>query len=634
MKPEIIITNELLSEFCDIHPNAVAIDRIDKAKVFPREVNTANFASLLTTSAEVLGGIDKVFSSILKKIDIDHSFVTAKNNPYQVEPFSLWHLFHDDYWISNTLSNSVFDKSEKVLRNTVLGGDPLFEAGKRLGAHFQPWKSAAIKMMNPETFLKFAVKKNNELNKVKQITPFLGKKLTPFLGKKHASLRAKYHDHITRTKDGALISKSVCAWYRGCMHYYLNSLELKQITIQETSCTADGDNECVFEIDYKPLPLVKRIRNVAFHALRPDFAINHEKALWASHVATYNARQLVQERTTKLLKANERLKKEIEARRRAEQELMKYRDQLEDLVEQRTAELTAANEQLQQEINDRKRAEEQAGLRQEQLFQASKMASLGTLVSGVAHEINNPISFVMLNGPILQKAWQGVRPILDEHRRANGDFQIANMSYTQLSERIPLLLSGITDGAKRVKAIVSDLKEFTRQSRPELRDMVNVNKAVKTAVGLVSNLMRKSTNRFSALYEPDVPLVKGNIQRIEQVIINLLVNACQALSDNQQAIAISTAYDSELDCVVVEIRNEGEGMSPEILQRIKDPFFTTKRESGGTGLGLAISEKIITDHGGTMVFDSVLGQGTSVKVSLPVGSEPKYESRPENERIT
>lgn len=195
-------------------------------------------------------------------------------------------------------------------------------------------------------------------------------------------------------------------------------------------------------------------------------------------------------------------------------------------------------------------------------------------------------------------------------------------------------MSGITDGAKRVKAIVSDLKEFARQSRPELRDMVNVNKAVKTAVGLVSNLMRKSTNRFSALYEPDVPLVKGNIQRIEQVIINLLVNACQALSDNQQAIAISTAYDGELDCVVVEIQDEGEGMSPEILQRIKDPFFTTKRESGGTGLGLAISEKIITDHGGTMVFDSVLGQGTSVKVSLPVGSEPKYESRPENERIT
>lgn len=626
MKPEINITNELLSEFCDIHPNAIAIDKVDKDRVFPREINTTNFGSLLATSAEVLGSVDKVFSSILKGIDIDRHFIIAKNNPYQVEPFSFWHLFQDDYWISNTLSISIFDKSDKILRKTILGDDPLFEAGRRFGTYLEPWKVAAIKMVNPKLAWGLGTKINNQLNKTK--------KVTPFFGKGRGSVKAQYYNHITRTKDGALVSKAVCAWYRGCMHSLLSLLEFKEISVNETSCAAKGNDACVFEFDYKPSTLARRIKNSVFHALRSDFAANYEKALWASHISIYNAEQLVKERTAKLLEANKSLKQQIEARRRAEQELMKYRDQLEDLVEQRTAELTAANEQLQQEINDRKRAEEQAGLRQEQLFQASKMASLGTLVSGVAHEINNPISFVMLNGPILQKAWQGVKPILDEHRRANGDFQIANMSYTQLSERIPLLLSGITDGAKRVKAIVSDLKEFTRQSRPELRDMVNVNKAVKTAVGLVSNLMRKSTNRFSALYEPDVPLVKGSIQRIEQVIINLLVNACQALSDNQQAIAISTAYDSELDCVVVEIQDEGEGMSPEILQRIKDPFFTTKRESGGTGLGLAISEKIITDYRGTMVFDSVLGQGTSVKVSLPVSSEPKHESRPENERIT
>jgi C4-dicarboxylate-specific signal transduction histidine kinase len=407
------------------------------------------------------------------------------------------------------------------------------------------------------------------------------------------------------------------------LHYYFNLAGVKEVRINEISCTADGDDECVFEFDYKPSTLARRIKNSVFHALRPDFAAHYEKALWASHISIYNAEQLVKERTAKLLEANERLEQQIEARRQAEEELMKYRDQLEDLVEQRTAQLTAANEQLQQEIIDRKQAEEQARIRQEQLFQASKMASLGTLVSGVAHEINNPISFVMLNGPILQKAWQGVRPILDEHRRVKGDFQIANMTYTQLGERIPLLLSGITQGAKRVKAIVSDLKEFARQSSPELRDMVNVNKAVKTAVGLVSNLMKKSTNRFSAVYEPGVPSVEGNIQRIEQVIINLLVNACEALSHNHQAIVVSTVYDSESDCVIVEIQDEGEGMAPEVLHRIKDPFFTTKRDSGGTGLGLAISDRIITDHGGNMVFDSTPGYGTSVKVSLPLSSKRK-----------
>jgi polar amino acid transport system substrate-binding protein len=246
---------------------------------------------------------------------------------------------------------------------------------------------------------------------------------------------------------------------------------------------------------------------------------------------------------------------------------------------------------------------------------------LGTLVSGIAHEINNPISFVMLNAPTLQKAWRGIKPTADEHFRANRDFRVANMPYSELSERIPRLISGITEGAKRVKTIVDDLREYARQSPTELRDMVNVNKAMKTAVGLVSNLMRKSTKNFSAVFEPDVPLVKGNIQRIEQVIINLLVNAREALTDNKQAIAVSTSYDSDRDYVVVEVRDEGEGMTPEVQQRIKDPFYTTKRHSGGTGLGLAISDKIVTDHGGTIAFQSVLGQGTYVKVLFPVYSK-------------
>ncbi|MBW2172935.1 MAG: hypothetical protein JRF69_13405 [Deltaproteobacteria bacterium] len=143
-------------------------------------------------------------------------------------------------------------------------------------------------------------------------------------------------------------------------------------------------------------------------------------------------------------------------------------------MEQRTTQLTAANKQLKQEINDRKRAEQEARLQQEQLFQASKMASLGTLVSGVAHEINNPISFITLNGPTLQKVWQDVTPVLDEHHRKNGDFYIANMDYDDLRERIPVLLSDITEGAKRVSTIVTDLKEFARQSAPEFTDKVEI----------------------------------------------------------------------------------------------------------------------------------------------------------------
>ena len=333
--------------------------------------------------------------------------------------------------------------------------------------------------------------------------------------------------------------------------------------------------------------------------------------------------ELVKGATAELVKANEQLKREILARGQAEQALIKYRDQLENVVEKRTVQLKTANEQLRQEIKDRQRAEEEAKLRQEQLFQAAKMASLGTLVSGIAHEINNPMSCVTLNAPILQKAWRGVTPILDKYSHEDQDFRIANLSYPELRERMPVLLSGIIEGGKRVKTIVRDLKEFARQSPPELTDMVDMNKATRTAVGLVSNLIKKSTNRFSEDYQPGIPDIKGNTQRIEQVIINLLVNACQAVPDKDKPISIKTRYDDESKRVVLVIRDQGEGMSPDVLKRIRDPFFTTKRERGGTGLGLAISDRIVSDHGGSMAFEAAPGKGTAVTVALPVDSTAK-----------
>ena len=336
---------------------------------------------------------------------------------------------------------------------------------------------------------------------------------------------------------------------------------------------------------------------------------------------------LVKERTAELLKTNEQLEREVEARSRAEGELIKYQDHLEDLVGKRTAQLRKANEQLRQEIKDRKRAEEEAKLHQEQLFQASKMAALGTLVSGVAHEINNPISFVMLNAPILQKVWQGVKPVLDHHYEAKGEFHAANMSYEELRDRIPLLLSGITEGAKRVKTIVTDLKEFSRQSPPELTDEVDINDATRAAIGLMSNLIKKSTKHFSADYASNMPLINGNTQRIEQVIINLIVNACQSLPNDHSAVCVSTAYDNRSDNVIIEVRDQGRGMSSEVLERVTDPFFTTKRHSSGTGLGLAISDRIISEHCGSIVFDSIQGEGTRVTVSFPASSNSKQELR-------
>jgi len=120
--------------------------------------------------------------------------------------------------------------------------------------------------------------------------------------------------------------------------------------------------------------------------------------------------------------------------------------------------------------------------------------------------------------------------------------------------------------------------------------------------------------------DQSLPAVTGHPQRLEQVVINLVQNACQALSNPEGTVSILTRPDPFHNMVCIEIRDEGVGILPEISRRICDPFFTTRRESGGTGLGLSISSRIVSEHGGTMSFDSMPGKGTTVTVALPVNS--------------
>ncbi|CAB5129073.1 Putative two-component sensor [Olavius algarvensis associated proteobacterium Delta 3] len=272
----------------------------------------------------------------------------------------------------------------------------------------------------------------------------------------------------------------------------------------------------------------------------------------------------------------------------------------------------------------KQRAEREAELRREQLFQASKLASVGTLASGVAHEINNPITSVMLNTPVVQKTWRAARPILDAYQEEAGDFAVGSMPYSQLRDRMPQLLDDIADSAKRVQSIVRDLKDFARKTPPDLNGSVDINRVVEKAVGLVNNLIRKSTLHFSLTCREDLPAVAGNAQRIEQVVINLVVNACQALPDNGCGISVSTGYDSVSRQVYVIVQDEGAGMTAETLEQIRDPFFTTKRESGGTGLGLSISDRIVQDHDGQMEFVSNPEKGTTVTLYLPAAEGPDF----------
>lgn len=263
-----------------------------------------------------------------------------------------------------------------------------------------------------------------------------------------------------------------------------------------------------------------------------------------------------------------------------------------------------------------RRTQEQQ-LQQQQLIQADKMTSLGTLVSGVAHEINNPSSLLLLNLPILKDAYQDAEEILEAHYQQHGDFLIGGLYYSRMRQEIPPMIDDMLAGTDRIRRIVDDLREFARQEPTEHTEEVDLNEIVATAIRLVDNTIAKSTQHFRVDYDANLPKFEGNAQRIEQVVINLIINACQALESADEGISVRTAYSAERKQVVLEVRDQGCGIEPEHLPHLSDPFFTTKREQGGTGLGLSVSSSIIKEHGGQLHYESMLKKGTSVTLSLP-----------------
>lgn len=267
-------------------------------------------------------------------------------------------------------------------------------------------------------------------------------------------------------------------------------------------------------------------------------------------------------------------------------------------------------------IIEHERAEERARQHQQQMIQLDKMVALGTLVSGVAHEINNPNNFIMLNAPVLCEACESVMPILEEYYRENGDFLMGGLQYADMRQSIPTLFAGILEGARRINSIVQSLKGFARVETSGFREPVDVNFVIEAALVLVGIQIERCTKRFSLELTRPLPVIKGNAQRLEQVIINLVQNACEALPDSRKGIFVSTSHDER--SVVVTVRDEGIGIAPDELPYVLDPFYTSKRSTGGTGLGLSVSLGILKDHHGTLEFSSVPGEGTTATLTFPI----------------
>ncbi len=201
------------------------------------------------------------------------------------------------------------------------------------------------------------------------------------------------------------------------------------------------------------------------------------------------------------------------------------------------------------------------------------------------------------------------------------------MDYAAFEEMLLNLCRSIVKGSQRIKTIVGELRDFAQQGSAKLDEEVNLNEVVQSSITLLTNMLKKSTDRFSTELSAEPLMVRGNTQRLEQVAINLIQNACQALDGKDQALRVSTCADSSGNMVYLTVEDEGCGMDSDTLAHIMDPFFTTKRTRGGTGLGLSIAGGIVEEHGGALEFTSRLGQGTSAVLRLPAVSKRNRNDR-------
>ncbi len=267
------------------------------------------------------------------------------------------------------------------------------------------------------------------------------------------------------------------------------------------------------------------------------------------------------------------------------------------------------------DVTEYKKASIERELHRLQMIQADKMATLGILVSGVAHEINNPNNYLMLNSKIIGRVWRDVLPLIEKHAAGNPHFKLADLDFREAVTLLPDIIQGLFDGTMKIKRIVDSLRDYARNEPSDSKQKINLNKIVESSLVLLSNIIQKSTDHFATHPAPDLPAVIGSAQQLEQVVINLISNACQALTQRTQKIEVYTLV--ERGDILLKIVDEGAGISSENIGKIFDPFFTTKRESGGTGLGLPISNNIIRNHNGSIDFTSEEGKGTTVVVRLP-----------------
>ncbi|WP_460131236.1 ATP-binding protein [Pseudomonas sp. S1_E04] len=291
---------------------------------------------------------------------------------------------------------------------------------------------------------------------------------------------------------------------------------------------------------------------------------------------------------------------------------------LEQLVVQRTQALTQASEALQLEIDERKQLESQ-------LVQSEKLASLGQLAAGVAHEINNPVGFISSNLSTLDGYFSQLQQMLQAYQQAEEHLAPAEqreqlkrlrneLELDYLKEDIPILIKESKEGIGRVEQIVKDLKNFSRVDNDQTWQWANLQQGIDSTLNIVASELKYKADVIKH-YTP-LPEIECLASQLNQVVMNLVINAAQAMGPERGTITISNGVEGEN--VWLEVADNGCGIAPQTLQKIFDPFFTTKPVGEGTGLGLSLSYGIVKKHHGDISVRSEQGKGTTFRVVLPI----------------
>lgn len=316
----------------------------------------------------------------------------------------------------------------------------------------------------------------------------------------------------------------------------------------------------------------------------------------------------------------------------SQKELQQRNGELEKKVAQRTQELHLQNLRLQEALNELQQM-------QTHLVQSEKMSMLGQMVSGISHEINNPINFIYGNLPYVEEHINDLLKVLQAYQSscateaASIRELVEEVELNFILEDLPKILYSIRYGAERIRELVLNLRNFYRLDESEMKK-VDLNIGIESTLLMLNNRYKKKIEIVRHFV--DIPPVECHINQLNQVFMNLISNAIDVLLEEKQEngneeccthkqIAIATRR-LETDWVSVTISDNGCGISPEIQSRIFEPFFTTKPIGSGTGLGLSICHQIVTEnHQGKIYCESVLGKGTSFTVELPISQDRESE---------